>query len=160
LLQGATGERVVPPPSAAALRFYDAHFFEVFWYEERYLRDHPAAVHAFGIDRTAMRPAPLEGSAVGLVEGSAEGSAEEELPVEWDLLFIGAFGDHAGHKRPLRIGDRDPALRRAAIGKQDGEEAVRVAAALRAKGVAVLRPLPYAQLAGLIRVRGARELNI
>lgn len=60
-----------PPPTWQSLYFYDLHFYEVHWYEERHLLLHPAAVHAFGIDRRFMIP--------------------KQVKKEWDLLFVGAF---------------------------------------------------------------------
>jgi hypothetical protein len=55
-----------------------------------------------------------------------------------------------GHKRPLKIGDK--LGKRAAIGKQTGLEAEKIAKQLREKGVHVMKPLPYDQLAKLIQV--------
>jgi hypothetical protein len=61
-----------PPPTKESIFFYDLHFYEVHWYEERYLYEHPATVHAFGIDRRFM-------------------FNNETVENVWDLLFVGAF---------------------------------------------------------------------
>ena len=127
-----------PPAAPEHARFYDLCFFEVFWFENRHLTNHPAAVHAFGIDRRML----LQGAA-NASNASAPGKA-------WDLLFIGAMADHAGHKRPHLIGHKSG--RRVAVGKADSEEAQAVVADLRRQGVTVLAPLPYSQLAALIQV--------
>lgn len=117
--------------------FYDVHFFEVFWYDNKYLQGHPARVHAFGIDRRIMRPRP-------------------DVEKIWDLIFVGAMADHMGHKRPWIIGDRQG--RRVAIGKQNGPEAQKVVEQLRRKGVHVMTPLPYSELALLIQAKFLRYL--
>ena len=126
-----------PPAAPEHAYFYDLCFFEVFWFESRHLANHPAAVHAFGIDRRM------------LLQGAANASNTSGSSKAWDLLFIGAMADHAGHKRPHFIGHQSG--RRVAVGKADSEEAQAVVADLRRRGVTVLAPLPYDQLAALIQ---------
>jgi hypothetical protein len=123
-----------PPGSPEHVWFYDLCVFEVFWFESRHLADHPATVHAFGVDRRT------------LLHGAANAATGAKL---WDLLFIGAMADHAGHKRPHLIGGQTG--RRVAVGKADSEAAAAVVAGLRNQGVTVLAPLPYCDLAALIQ---------
>ena len=102
------------------------------------------------------------------VDGHDNVNDGDEETKEWDALFIGAFADHVGHKRPWKIGELNASavygngpqaelerpFRRAAIGKQDGDAAAGVARELRSKGVTVLPPVPYAELAALMRSAG------
>ena len=123
----------------------------------------------------AASAASAAASAASAATGSTGSKTGDEK--EWDALFIGAFADHVGHKRPWMIGELNASrvfdsggdsdsgssreegphgsqgrrFRRGAIGKQDGEKAAAVAEGLRAKGVEVLAPVPYAELAALIR---------
>ena len=77
------------------------------------------------------------------------GVANKSSLHEWDFLFIGAMADHMGYKRPWKIGEKTG--RRLAVGKQDNDEAQKIVADLRTKGVQVLEPVPYGELAELIR---------
>ena len=73
-----------PPPTWCGLsRFYDVLYPETTWYLDMFLKQkHPRLVQAFGID--------------------ADGARDACVPTEqtWDYLFVGAFGDHLGFKRP------------------------------------------------------------
>ena len=91
------------------------------------------------------------GAEAGAGAGAGGGAEAGARGADWDLLFIGAMADHAGHKRPWKIGEQPRHLRRAAVGKQDGAEALQVVEKLRAAGVEVLPPRPYGELAALIR---------
>ena len=146
------------PPSIEALFFYDLLFYEVFWYESRALYDHPLVAHAFGIDRRVMTAAGggagggtgAAKAANGTVVGEGEGEGEGEV---WDYIFVGAFGDHKGHKRPTLLAKKSG--KRLAIGKNSGsEEAVEAVAELEAAGVVVREQVPYGELAALLRRAG------
>ena len=88
-----------PPPSGVALaRFYDVLYPETTWYLDMFLeKKHPRLVQAFGID--------------------ADGARAACAPTEqtWDYLFVGAFGDHLGFKRPEALAQLPG--KRLAIGK-------------------------------------------
>lgn len=146
------------PPSVEALFFYDLLFYEVFWYESRALYEHPLVAHAFGIDRrvmTATTGGSGSGGGTGLakaVNGSVGGEGEGEGEV-WDYIFVGAFGDHKGHKRPTLLAKKSG--RRLAIGKNSGsDEAIAAVAVLEAAGVVVREQVPYDELAALLRRAG------
>lgn len=128
------------PPSAK--RFYDLLYYETHWYDRTFLDGfHPRRVHAFGVDVEVMR---------------RRCNDEVNTTTLWDWLFVGAFADHAGFKRPERLALKEG--RRLAIGKLrangdagDGprvsDAAQPVVAYLEAAGVVVQDPVPWDDLA-------------
>lgn len=128
-----------PPPAApASTRFYDFVFYETEWYAESFPLPH--SLHAFGIDTDSMR---------------ARCHRSDKKNKQWDWLFVGAFADHAGFKRPERLAERTG--RRLAVGKlkdnsgSTSSAAELVVGALERAGVTVQRaPVPWDQLADLI----------
>ena len=130
-----------PPGTPEAVHFYDLLFFETPWYG-RTLSEHPRTVHAFGVDVDAMRRQCRKTATVD----------------RYDWLFVGAFADHAGFKRPELLADRSG--RRLAVGKlrdntpngPNVSDAARpVVDRLQKSGVDVRDPVPWADLASLFR---------
>jgi hypothetical protein len=112
------------PPSIEALFFYDSLAFEVFQYESAHLWAHPAATHAFGIDTRVMAAAAAASVSAEAAEAANNNNSsssssspfrsskeddtnKDDDDHDWDVLFIGAFADHVGHKRPTMIGTSD-----------------------------------------------------
>ncbi len=127
-----------PPPRGVALsRFYDVLYPETTWYLDTFLVEkHPRLIQAFGIDADAAREACT--------------STEEK----WDYLFVGAFGDHLGFKRPEALAQLSG--RRLAIGKiRDNGGAISALAqkavdTLQASGVEVREAVPWVDLMRLV----------
>jgi hypothetical protein len=127
-----------PPARGVALhRFYDVLFAETRWYLSTFLRGrHPRLLQAFGIDADAVR------------------AACNTTAKEWDHLFVGAFGDHLGFKRPEALAQFEG--RRLAIGKikDNGgaisELAQKAIATLEASGVIVREEVPWAELMSIV----------
>ena len=128
-----------PPPSRLeALRFYDVLYYETHWYAKTFLSTerHPRKFHAFGADVDAMRDHCRRARTIA--------------KKSYDWLFVGAFADHAGFKRPELIGHRQG--RRLAVGKLRDNSlegpnvstaAAAVVDALRTLGVDVRPPVPW-----------------
>lgn len=73
-----------PPPSTSRMNFYDVLFYETEWYG-RFLRSHPRAVHAFGINTDAMN------------------KSKQQATKQYDWLTVGAI---KRHKRQWLILDK------------------------------------------------------
>jgi hypothetical protein len=65
-----------------------------------------------------------------------------------DYIYVGAFADHAGHKRPELLASKQG--RRVAVGKGGTAEADEVQRQLRAAGVEVRGQVAYAELPRLL----------
>ena len=65
-----------------------------------------------------------------------------------DYLYVGAFADHAGHKRPELLAEKRG--RRVAVGKGGTAEAAEVQRRLRAAGVEVRKQVAYSELPALL----------
>ena len=133
-----------PPPGAALERFYDALYYETPWYGAAFLQGrHPRIFHAFGVDADA----------VAELCGAARDRRGRTAPA-YDAVFVGAFADHAGFKRPTAIAGLGG--RRLAIGKiRDNaggvsEEARAVVDALTAAGVEVRDQIPWTDLFSIL----------
>lgn len=131
-----------PPAGPASMRFYDTVYYETPWYAATFTL--PArAFHAFGVDVDDLR------------DKCRLARTRTKAP-EWDWLFVGAFADHAGYKRPERLALRDG--RRLAVGKlrdnagQDNisAAAVPIVSALESAGVVVRGPVSWSQLGELL----------
>ena len=127
-----------PPPTGVALsRFYDVLYPETTWYLDAFLREkHPRLVQAFGID--------------------ADGARDACTPTneQWDYLFVGAFGDHLGFKRPEALAQLSG--RRLAIGKirdnggSISDIAQRAIDKLQASGVEVREAVSWVDMMALV----------
>jgi len=126
-----------PPPGVALSRFYDVLYPETTWYLDMFLKQkHPRLVQAFGID--------------------ADGARDACIPTEqqWDYLFVGAFGDHLGFKRPEALAQLTG--KRLAIGKiKDNGGAIsdvarRAIQKLEASGVEVRDAVAWSDLMALV----------
>ena len=133
-----------PPVGPASTRFYDVVFVETLWYAATFPL--PRAIHAFGVDADAIATA-------------CDAARDDRGPrfESWDWLFVGAFADHAGFKRPERLAARTG--RRLALGKlrdnADGSPPVShaaapVVAALQSAGVVVRDPVPWTDLPAVL----------
>jgi hypothetical protein len=74
--------------------------------------------------------------------------AQQHVEFDYDYLYVGAFADHAGHKRPEFMATKQG--RRLAVGKGGSAEAEEVKRRLREAGVQVLDQVPYAELPMLL----------
>jgi len=143
-----------PPPSRRALEFYDHISVETAWWGEHSGRNwqkpegasvfeaawssaHPHVSRAFGIDTRVMRR--RDGDAACCVR---------------DRLWVGAFGDHAGRKRPhvfAEACERD-GVTCLAVGKitEGSDESAQAVARMRKAGVSVREPVDYEGLRELL----------
>ena len=128
------------PPPGTAPRFYDVLYYEAPWYFGAFLSRgrHRRPVHAFGVDADAV------------AELCAAARAKTAAEERYDFLFVGAFADHAGFKRPEALAAKPG--RRLAIGKIRGDDgavsdaAQGVVDVLTKSGAEVEDAVPWAEL--------------
>ncbi len=110
-----------PPPSIREMLFYDVLYYETFWYYPQ-IKDHPRAIHAFGIDTSIMR----------------HDNSNQKI---YDWITIGAFTSYKRHDLFLKRKGK-----KVAIGEMHYKDSQEIISSLEANDVEVIPFINYKEL--------------